>query len=59
MIKGLPCESKSRSDRSLLLWCKKVAVPQPSTKLLETTLALTVCCGLGQTLFVLNWTNQV
>ena len=39
----------SRSDRSLLLWCKKVAVPQPSTKLPETTLALTVCCSLGQT----------
>ena len=39
----------SRSDRSLLLWCKKVAVPQPSTKLPETTPALTVCCVLGQT----------
>ena len=25
----------SRSDRSLLLWCKKVAVPQPSTSRLK------------------------
>ena len=49
----------SRSDRSLLLWCKKVAVPQPSTKLHETTLALTVCCVLGQTLLVPILTNQV
>ena len=24
--------------------CKKVAMPQPSTKLLETSVTLTVCC---------------
>ena len=45
----------SRSDSSLLLLCKKVAVPQPSTKLLEATFALTVCRVLGQTFACANF----
>ena len=45
----------SWSDSSLLLLCKKVAVPQPSTKLPEATSALTVCCVLGQTFACANF----
>ena len=48
-------ETHRGAIESLLLWCKKVAVPQPSTKLPETTLTLTVCCVLGQTFACANF----